>query len=39
MNFEGMPELKWRYGYPLVWAVMGLVTLGIFAGFRRKKWL
>jgi magnesium transporter len=39
MNFEVMPELKWRYGYPLVWAVMGLVTLGIFAWFRRKKWL
>jgi magnesium transporter len=39
MNFENMPELKWRYSYAGVWAVMLLVTLGMLAYFRRKKWL
>ncbi|MFM7360297.1 MAG: CorA family divalent cation transporter, partial [Cyanobium sp.] len=27
MNFEWMPELKWRYGYPLVMLLMALVAL------------
>ena len=26
MNFAFMPELKWRWGYPVIWAVMGLIT-------------
>ena len=39
MNFEHMPELKWRWGYPLVLVVMGLVAIGMLAGFRRRKWL
>jgi len=39
MNFEYMPELKWRYGYFLVWAVMIAAALGMLAVFRRKKWI
>ncbi len=39
MNFEYMPELKWKYGYFAVWTVMGLVTLGMLRYFRTKKWL
>ena len=39
MNFEMMPELKARFGYPVVMAVMGLVTLCIYIWFRRKAWL
>jgi magnesium transporter len=39
MNFEHMPELTWRWGYPLILGVMGLVALGMLAGFRRRKWL
>lgn len=39
MNFEFMPELKWRYGYPLVWLVMGLIGVGMIFYFRKKKWL
>ncbi|KPJ79181.1 MAG: magnesium transporter [Deltaproteobacteria bacterium SG8_13] len=39
MNFEYMPELKWRWGYP----ALLLILFGIFSGmllwFRRKKWL
>ena len=39
MNFEHMPELKWRYGYFLLWGVMIAVALGMLVFFRRKKWI
>ncbi len=39
MNFEYMPELKQRWGYPAVWGVMLAVTLTIFLWFRRRGWL
>ena len=39
MNFEHMPELKWRYGYGLIWVVMLAVAGGLFVYFMRKKWL
>ncbi|MFS4093516.1 magnesium/cobalt transporter CorA [Streptomyces sp. AF1A] len=39
MNFEHMPELHWRFGYPLVMAVMGAVCLALYRGFRRNGWL
>jgi magnesium transporter len=39
MNFKHMPELAWRYGYPGVWFIMGLVTLGLLVFFRRRRWL
>jgi magnesium transporter len=39
MNFEYMPELRWRYGYPTVWAVMLAITIVMLVYFRRKKWL
>ena len=39
MNFEFMPELNERYGYPAVIGVMALVTLSIYLWFRRKGWL
>jgi magnesium transporter len=39
MNFEFMPELKSRYGYAAVWAIMLSVMLGLMYYFRRKKWL
>lgn len=39
MNFEHMPELGMRYGYPLVLAFMVIVTLGILIGFRKRGWL
>jgi len=39
MNFEFMPELKWHWGYPMVWAVMMLILIGMMIQFKRKKWL
>jgi magnesium transporter len=39
MNFEFMPELKWKFGYFAVWLIMLIAALGMFIYFRRKKWL
>jgi magnesium transporter len=39
MNFKYMPELEWRWGYPMVWLVMLVVAVMMLAYFRRKKWL
>jgi magnesium transporter len=36
MNFSHMPELEWRYGYPLTLAV---ICLTLYRGFRRNGWL
>lgn len=38
MNFEFMPELGWRWGYPAVLALMLAVALGMLAYFRRQGW-
>lgn len=39
MNFEHMPELDEKYAYPIVLFVMVLVTAGMLALFRKKKWI
>jgi magnesium transporter len=39
MNFEHMPELHWRFGYPLCVAVMAVVALALVSYFRRIDWL
>ncbi len=39
MNFEFMPELKQKWGYPVILIVMAIVTGVIYQWFRRKKWL
>ncbi len=39
MNFEFMPEIKSRYGYPMTLSIMTLVALAIYFWFRRKKWI
>jgi len=38
MNFELMPELKWRWGYPMVWALMISCAAGMLVYFKKKKW-
>ncbi len=45
MNFDpdaspfNMPELRWRYGYPVTMAVMACVVGGMLLYFRRRGWL
>lgn len=39
MNFDYMPELRWRYGYPTIMAIMFLAGAGMLWWFRRNKWL
>ena len=39
MNFEHMPELAWRWGYPLSLALMLLVSYIMYAVFKRRGWL
>ncbi len=39
MNFEHMPELKWFFGYYMIWGVMLAVGSGLLIYFKRKKWL
>jgi magnesium transporter len=38
MNFKYMPELEWRWGYPLIWFVMVGVGAFMLISFKRKKW-
>jgi magnesium transporter len=39
MNFADMPELQWRYGYPVVLAFVALTCAVLYLNFRRAKWL
>jgi magnesium transporter len=39
MNFEYMPELKWRYGYAFSLALMAAVAVGMLYYFKRRGWL
>lgn len=45
MNFDraaspwNMPELGWRYGYPLILVLLITIGMGMVVYFRRKRWL
>ncbi|MGH2841416.1 MAG: magnesium and cobalt transport protein CorA, partial [Solirubrobacteraceae bacterium] len=39
MNFDHMPELKWRFGYPAALMVMVLVGVALHRVLRRAGWL
>jgi magnesium transporter len=39
MNFEHMPELKWRYGYEISLLVMGAIDVLLYFRFKKTKWL
>ncbi|MFD6269865.1 magnesium and cobalt transport protein CorA [Nocardia asteroides] len=39
MNFDHMPELHQRWGYPAVLIIMVVLCTGLFVAFRRIKWL
>jgi magnesium transporter len=39
MNFQHMPEIRARWGYPAVLVVMAVISLSIFVWFRKRGWL
>lgn len=39
MNFEDMPELHWRFGYPSVLLLIAVVCLLLYRRFKRAGWL
>ena len=39
MNFEFMPELKWKLAYFIWWGITVAVAAGMIGYFKRKKWM
>ena len=39
MNFHYMPELDWRYGYPLSLALMFVTAVGPYLYFKKRGWI
>jgi magnesium transporter len=39
MNFHYMPELNWRYGYPLSLALMLVFMIGPYLYFKKRGWI
>ena len=39
MNFEHMPELGWRFSYPVVVAVTVGICVALYRNFKRRGWL
>lgn len=39
MNFQHMPELAWRYGYPLALAAMVVMGFVLYRVFKHRRWL
>ena len=38
MNFDNMPELHWKWGYPAAWGIMLVMGLIMFLYMKSKKW-
>ncbi len=39
MNFDHMPELHMRYGYPMILGVIAFICFSLYRGFRRNGWM
>jgi magnesium transporter len=39
MNFDYMPELRWRWGYPAVVLGMALLGISMFLYFKKRRWV
>ncbi|WP_291166631.1 magnesium/cobalt transporter CorA [Gimesia sp.] len=39
MNFEYMPELRWKWSYPMIWVVFITLPAVLIIYFKKKKWL
>jgi magnesium transporter len=39
MNFENMPELKWKYGYPFALGLMFAIPAALYFYFKKTDYL
>ena len=39
MNFEHMPELDWRLGYPFALVLMVAFSVSLYFIFKRRRWI
>jgi magnesium transporter len=39
MNFDYLPELRWRYGYFIVLGAIAMICAALYVNFKRSKWL
>ncbi|WP_052743162.1 magnesium and cobalt transport protein CorA [Streptomyces mangrovisoli] len=39
MNFQHMPELSWRFGYPFAIGLMAIVCVTLYLVFKKRDWL
>lgn len=39
MNFDYMPELHWKFGYPFAMVLMLMVSVTLYLVFKRRGWL
>lgn len=38
MNFDNMPETKWKYGYLFAWIILVVILLLVLMILKKKKW-
>jgi magnesium transporter len=39
MNFKVIPELSWRFGYPVILTLTGVICVGLYRHFKQSGWL
>ena len=39
MNFEFIPELKYKYSYPILWTILIVIVFFMLKWFKRNKWI
>jgi len=39
MNFDYMPELHWKWAYPVIWVIFIFIIIVLFGFFKKRKWL
>jgi magnesium transporter len=39
MNFVGIPELEWKYSYPVFWLLVLVISGMSFYFMKKRKWV
>lgn len=39
MNFEYMPELRWKWAYPALWVAFITIPVILLVYFKKRRWL